>query len=132
MEFRALQSLALNVGEAHTADEVFKRIVHGLAAQKDVALARVWLILPGDICDSCRMRGDCPDRARCLHLVASAGNPRSSRESWSRLDGDFRRTPLKVLKVGDIGTRGEPYSSVATSPRVLGWLSPTGLCERAS
>ena len=108
MEFGALQSLALRVGEAHTADEVFKRIVHGLAAQEDVALARVWLILAGDICDACLMREDCPDRTRCLHLVASAGNPSASREDWSRLDGDFRRIPLNVLKVGVIGGRGEP------------------------
>ena len=108
MEFGALQSLALRVGEAHTADEVFKRIVHGLAAQQDVALARVWLILPGDICDVCLMRGDCPDRTRCLHLVASAGNPQASKEDWSRLNGDFGRIPLNVKKVGEIGACGEP------------------------
>jgi hypothetical protein len=51
MEFRALQSLALKVGEARSQDEVFKCVVNGLAAQEDVALARVWLILPGDICN---------------------------------------------------------------------------------
>jgi transcriptional regulator with GAF, ATPase, and Fis domain len=108
VELRALQSLALRVGEARTVDDVLTCIVDGLAAQRDVALARVWLILPGDICDSCLMRGDCPDRVRCLHLVASAGHPRASREDWSRLNGDFRRIPLTVRKVGEIGARGEP------------------------
>jgi hypothetical protein len=42
MDFRSLQSLALSVGEALTLGDVFKRIVEGLAAQEDVALARVW------------------------------------------------------------------------------------------
>ncbi|HUN59727.1 MAG TPA: sigma 54-interacting transcriptional regulator [Candidatus Binataceae bacterium] len=107
-EFEALQFLALRVGEARTSGEVFKRIVDGLAAEKDVALARLWLTLPGDRCDLCRMRELCPDRARCLHLVASAGNPSESKEDWSRLSGDFQRIPLNRQKVGEIGARGEP------------------------
>jgi transcriptional regulator with GAF, ATPase, and Fis domain len=108
MEFRALQSLALQVGEARTPDQVFKCIVNGLAAQTDVALARVWLIHPGDICESCSMRKVCLEQTRCLHLVASAGTPVAAEEDWSRLNGDFRRFPLNVQKVGEIGARGEP------------------------
>lgn len=108
MEYQTLQSLALKVGEARTAEDVLKCIVDGLAAQEGVALARVWLVLPGDICESCGMRKECPDRARCLHLVASAGNPLAPGEEWSRLDGDFRRIPLNVQKVGEIGARAEP------------------------
>jgi formate hydrogenlyase transcriptional activator len=107
VEFQTLQSLALRVGEADTTSGVFKCIVDGLSAQSDVALARVWLILPGDLCDSCLMREKCPDRARCLHLVASAGNPRESKEDWSRLNGDFQRIPLNAQKVGEIGALGE-------------------------
>ena len=107
-EFEALQLLALRVGEARTGSEVFKRIVEGLAAQTNVALARVWLTLPGDRCDLCRMRERCADRARCLHLVASAGNPKESKEDWSRINGDFQRIPLNTQKVGEIGARGEP------------------------
>jgi transcriptional regulator with GAF, ATPase, and Fis domain len=108
VDFEALQSLALRVGEARTAVEALKCIVEGFAAQEGVALARVWLVLPGDICESCVMREQCPDRSRCLHLVASAGNPVASAEKWSRLDGDFRRIPLGVRKVGEIGASGEP------------------------
>jgi formate hydrogenlyase transcriptional activator len=108
VEVQALQSLALRVGEADTTSGVFKCIVDGLSAQNNVALARVWLILPGDLCDSCLMREKCPDRARCLHLVASAGNPRESSEDWSRLNGDFQRIPLNAQKVGEIGALGEP------------------------
>jgi len=52
MDFRSLQSLALRVGEALTLDDVFNRIVAGLAGQADVALARVWLVLPSEIAGS--------------------------------------------------------------------------------
>jgi transcriptional regulator with GAF, ATPase, and Fis domain len=107
VEFQALQSLALKVGEARTADDVLKRIVDGLAVQDGIALARVWLILPGDICKACAMRAECPAQTRCLHLVASAGNPVASAEDWSRVNGDFRRIPLNIKKVGEIGARGE-------------------------
>jgi transcriptional regulator with GAF, ATPase, and Fis domain len=107
VEFQALQSLALKVGEARTADDVLKGIVDGLAVQDGIALARVWLILPGDICKACVMRAECPAQTRCLHLVASAGNPVASAEDWSRLNGDFRRIPLNIKKVGEIGARGE-------------------------
>jgi transcriptional regulator with GAF, ATPase, and Fis domain len=102
----ALQSLALEVGEARNADAVLRRIVRGLAALEDVALARVWLIGPGDICETCRMRPECPERSRCLHLVASAGNPVASPEDWSRLNGDFGRIPIGVRKVGEIAGTG--------------------------
>ena len=108
MDIQSLRALALNVGEARTAEEVLRRIVQGLAAQQGVALARVWLVLPGDICESCRMSDECPDRSRCLHIVASAGNPIASAEDWARLNGDFRRIPLNVRKVGQIGGSGEP------------------------
>ncbi len=104
----ALQSLALEVGEARTADSVLERVVHGLAALEDVALARVWLIGPGDICETCHMRSECPERARCLHLAASAGTPLASQEDWSRLNGHFGRIPLGVRKVGEIGGSGTP------------------------
>ncbi len=109
MEFQALQSLALKVGEARTADDVLKCIVDGLAAQEGVALAHVWLILPGDICQSCIVRDKCPDQTRCLHLVASARKPIAvAEDDWSRLVGYLQRVPLNVWKVGEIGASGEP------------------------
>jgi transcriptional regulator with GAF, ATPase, and Fis domain len=108
MDFRSLQSLALRVGEALTLDDVFNRIVAGLAAQVDAALARVWLVLPSDIAGSRGLGGETPDQARCLHLVASAGTPVGSAEDWTRVDGHFRRIPLGAQKVGQIGASGEP------------------------
>jgi transcriptional regulator with GAF, ATPase, and Fis domain len=103
----ALQAVALAVAGERSVDAVLARIVQGVAGQPDVALARVWLVRPGDICETCRMRPSCPDQSRCLHLVASAGTPHASPgEDWSRLNGDFRRFPLGVFKVGRVGASG--------------------------
>lgn len=105
MEPRALQSIALAVAEAQSPSLVLQRIVDGLGGQPDVALARIWLIAPGDICSSsCPVRSECPDQTRCLHLLASAGHSiQDADEDWGRITGDFRRIPLNVWKVGQIG-----------------------------
>jgi transcriptional regulator with GAF, ATPase, and Fis domain len=107
MNPETLQAVALAVAAERSVDSVLSQIVEGLLAQTGVALARVWLIGPGDICETCPLRTECPDRTRCLHLVASAGRSLSPRNDWSRLDGHFRRFPLGVRKVGHIGARGE-------------------------
>jgi transcriptional regulator with GAF, ATPase, and Fis domain len=107
MQIEALQSVILAVAQARSVETVLQMVVQGLSDQPQVALARIWLIAPGDICASCRMRSECPDQARCLHLAASAGNPKDRQEDWSRLDGHFRRFPLNVRKIGRIGATGE-------------------------
>jgi transcriptional regulator with GAF, ATPase, and Fis domain len=107
MNPEALQAVALAVASEYSVNRVLAQIVDGLAAQSAVALARVWLIAPGDICATCPMRAECPDQSRCLHLSASAGTPSTQREDWSRLDGAFRRFPLGVRKIGRIGASGE-------------------------
>jgi len=122
VEPRALQSIALAVAEARSVDLVLQRIVDGLAGEPGIALARIWLIAPGDICASCRVRAECPGQTRCLHLLASAG--RSVDDcggDWNRLTGDFRRIPLNVWKVGRIGATGTPTlmtADLATDPAI--------------
>jgi transcriptional regulator with GAF, ATPase, and Fis domain len=109
MELESLQALALEIAQERSVEEVLKKIVIGLTAQPGVALARIWLKGPGDICQKCPMRLKCPDQTQCLHLMASGGNPtKSGVEDWARLDGDFRRFPLGALKIGEIGATGLP------------------------
>jgi transcriptional regulator with GAF, ATPase, and Fis domain len=107
MNSEALQSVSLAVAAERSVESTLARIVEGLRAQPGVALARVWLVAPGDICETCPLRAECPDHTRCLHLVASAGNPESAKHDWSRIDGQFRRFPLGVRKIGQIGASGE-------------------------
>jgi len=107
MDLESLQGISLAVNRERSPEVVLERIVGGLAAQEGLALARVWLVGPGEVCDVCRMRTECPGRVPCLQLVASAGRPKVPSEDWSRLDGEFRRFPLGVRKVGRVGATGE-------------------------
>ena len=108
MNLEFLQAVALSVANERSLDMILKRIVAGLADTPEMVLARIWLIGPGDICESCPSRSECPDQTACLHLVASDGRPLSEGAPRpTRLDGMFRRFPLGVRKVGQIGESGE-------------------------
>ncbi|MCH8048136.1 MAG: sigma 54-interacting transcriptional regulator [Planctomycetes bacterium] len=102
-----LKRLLLDMSLERRVDGVLKLVVDRLASQPEVALVRIWLMRPGDICDECPMRQQCPDQTACLHLAASAGQSLSG-QSWERLDGDFRRFPIGVRKVGQVAKSGQP------------------------
>ena len=125
--------------DAATDDALLKRFLIEMAAERDlerllhlvvaqlaslpsVALARIWLIRPGDICASCPLAGECQDRTRCLHLVASAGRPHEVGADWSRLSGAFRRFPLAVRKIGRIATSNE-HISIPDVRRDAQWIA---------
>jgi transcriptional regulator with GAF, ATPase, and Fis domain len=100
MDLDDLPQLMVTIGQVRSVDGVLRSIVTGLAQDRSVVLARIWLAGPGDLCGSCQFRADCPDQTRCLHLVASAGNARSDRTDYSRLTGTFGRIPIGYRKVG--------------------------------
>ncbi len=83
-------------------------------AATEGALARVWLVGPGDLCGRCPMRPECPDRTRCLHLVASAG-------TTTHLDGPFRRFPLGAREVGRVPIDHRPF--ITSDPGELNHLA---------
>jgi transcriptional regulator with GAF, ATPase, and Fis domain len=121
MHLEALQDLALRISGERDVDAVLRQIVAGLVQQSGIALARVWIVKPGDICASCRMRSSCPDQTNCLHLAASAGLSLTG-ESWSRTDGDFRRMPLAHLKVGSIAS--DRTGLLIADPQSEQWARP--------
>ncbi len=109
--------------------ELLHAVVRGIAECPNLVLARIWLIEPGDICETCRFRPECPDQTRCLHLVASAGNPGDGKSDYTQLDGGFRRFPLGVRKIGRVGNSGEPL----LIPGVRGdeeWIAEPGWIKR--
>ena len=117
----AIRRLLLDMAQQRSVEEVIDLVVTRLAAQDAVALARVWLLRPGDICDECLLRTECGDRTACLHLVASAGGPLDpTKPPWTAVGGDFRRFPLGVRKVGRIVADGEPVE-VADARRDSSW-----------
>lgn len=97
------------MAEARDVESVLQMIVAGLADKASCTLVRVWLTAPGDICNKCTLRTECPDQKLCLHLKAGMGRPTnpSSGDAWYRMDGDFRRLPLGVRIIGRIGATGQ-------------------------
>jgi transcriptional regulator with GAF, ATPase, and Fis domain len=84
--------------------ELLSEITRSLVQDLDAALARIWLVRPGDLCATCSMAPKCRDRTMCLHLVASAG-------LTERLDGTHRRVPLGTLKIGQIARSRQRVST---------------------
>ena len=121
MHLEALQDLALRISGERDVEAVLQQIVAGLVQQAGIALARVWVVKPGDICRSCRMRASCPDQTSCLHLADSAGSSLTG-QSWSRTDGDFRRMPLAHLKVGSIAS--DRIGLIIADPESEKWARP--------
>jgi transcriptional regulator with GAF, ATPase, and Fis domain len=99
----ALQEILLAAAAERTQEGTLNVLVQGLATEPGVALARIWLIGPGDLCGECRLRSECSDQSRCLHLVASDGRSRETGESWTRCDGWYRRFPLGARRAGKVG-----------------------------
>ena len=109
MDLELLQSISLAVSQVRTVETVLKLIVDGLVERAGLALARIWLIGPGDICATCPMGQECPSHMRCLHLAASAGRSQVDGQEWKGLEGSFRRIPIGVRKIGQVGSTGNSF-----------------------
>lgn len=104
--------LLLDLAKQRNLTTLLELLVERIAISQAVALARLWLVRPGQGCETCLMRPECPDRSQCLHLVASQGRSViDSEKDLSRLDGRFRRFPIGVRKVGRIAMTGEPIEA---------------------
>lgn len=120
MNMDALGEVVLAIAQQRSVAGVLQRIVEEIADYKtaevnatrasttNIALVRIWLVLPGDICAKCTFQAECPDRRNCLHLCASAGIAKDKDITYTHLDGQFSRFPLGVRKIGRIGSTGKP------------------------
>jgi transcriptional regulator with GAF, ATPase, and Fis domain len=108
MKTETLHPIATAIAQERSLENVLQKIVRGLADCHNVALARLWLTLPGDRCAHCPMRSQCPDQTACLHLVASWETSITSDEPRVNVNDDFSRMPISVRKVGRIAASGMP------------------------
>ncbi len=105
----AIHQLLLEMAQQRTANHLFEVVVARLASLSNVALARIWVLRPGDICSRCPVVDECQDHGHCLHLVASAGRSSVNPDlQWTNLQGQYSRFPLGVRKVGHIAATGKP------------------------
>jgi transcriptional regulator with GAF, ATPase, and Fis domain len=103
--------------------ETLRAITSQMIGQGEIALARIWLIDKGDICDTCVMRSVCPDQDRCLHLTASEGRNLKGEKVWTGLDGRFGRFPIGVRKVGHVAKSGEAIHLDDLMKRESAWIA---------
>jgi transcriptional regulator with GAF, ATPase, and Fis domain len=102
--FEALKDLLLEIAQERELGTLLPLIVRRVAESSEtVALARIWLLGPGDSCATCRNAPVCPSHEQCLHLAASAIRPlHGSVTLDSQLLGAFRRIPIGAFKVGAV------------------------------
>lgn len=103
----ALSSISRRIVSKVPVKETLGEIIALVMRNDDNALARVWLIERGDICESCPMRQQCEDQTKCLHLTASLGRDIRNNINWTRIDGSSQRIPLGVRKIGHVAVSGE-------------------------
>jgi transcriptional regulator with GAF, ATPase, and Fis domain len=105
--FEPLKTLLLELAQERSLEALLPLVVSRLVEREDVALARVWMLAPGDICGTCPNRAVCEDRTQCLHLAASAARPLGGVPVLhSNLLGSFRRIPIGAFKVGTVAKTG--------------------------
>ena len=104
MQAEPLLALAASIAGEHNVSKVLNEVVGGLTRQPGIAIAGIWLLGPGDICQECYLRNNCADQTECLHLAASEGAALGAQEDWSPLRGQFRRIPKNLLKIGIVAT----------------------------
>jgi hypothetical protein len=115
----------------------FKCITDSVVETFDADFARIWIIKPGDLCDSGCIHAEvkegphvCRHRDRCLHLVASSGR-------YTHIDGKtHRRVPFGCYKIGRVAAGDDAKfitNNVTTDPRVHNneWAKECGLVSFA-
>ncbi|MBI5086478.1 MAG: sigma 54-interacting transcriptional regulator [Acidobacteria bacterium] len=107
MDLEPLPAVILAIAEQRSLPAVLTTIIDAVARQPGVALARLWLREPDDVCPICRSGEANAEPA--LHLRASAGCPVAEMTDWTRINGTFHRIPLSSsnLKIAHIATTGE-------------------------
>src|SRR4051794_8200533 len=124
-----LSSLLLELAQERSLDGVLRKAIDAAAAVPGVAVARVYLLAPGDICPTCPQRTICPDQTQCLHAAVSGGRLlHGATEEWSRLEDDYRRIPVGVYPAGRAVARSEAV--VGSQREGEGWIADPALAER--
>jgi PAS domain S-box-containing protein len=134
---RNLNRVQASLFDPGTLQEKTKKITDGMVDVFNADFARIWLVRPGDSCQSgCIHAGVtegphvCRDRRRCLHLVSSSGR-------FTRVDDEtYRRVPFGCYKIGRIasGLNSDFLTNdITRDPRVHNheWTKELGLVSFA-
>lgn len=135
-KFEKLSLLKENLLGPGSLVEKMKRITDGTVDILGADFVRIWLIKPGDLCDSDCIHASvsegphvCRYRDSCLHLCASSGR-------YTHIDGAHRRVPFGCYKIGRVASGKESgffTNDVTHDPRVHNhdWARELGLVSCA-
>src|SRR5262249_14941906 len=123
-----LARLLLELAQERSLEGVLRKAIDAEAEVPGVALARVYLLAPGDICPACPQRTACPDQTQCLHAAVSGGPLLHGEGGWSRQEDDYRRIPLGVYPAGRAAATGE--AAVGSKRQGEVWVADPALAQR--
>jgi transcriptional regulator with GAF, ATPase, and Fis domain len=108
-----LARLLLELAQERSLEGVLRKAIDAALAVPGVALARVYLLEPGEI----------------LHAMVSGGRSlHRATEQWLRQEDDYQRVPLGVYPAGRAVSRGEAV--VGRKGEGEGWIADPALAER--
>lgn len=100
------RELLLSMPQARSVDSLIQMVVQRYAETPGIALTRTWIIRPGDQCSTCKLREECLDQTRCLHLAAQSYR-KGGEPKVEEAKDDFDRIPLGIGKIGRSAVTGE-------------------------
>ena len=103
-----MPTVLLEMAQERSVEGLVERIVRMATDSATVALMRIWLIEKGDICETCAMRPQCPDQARCLHARVTCGaSVAEPPTDPARMERWLPRVPLGVGVIGRMASSGQ-------------------------
>jgi transcriptional regulator with GAF, ATPase, and Fis domain len=95
--------LLVDIAHEQSVERLLQKLVQGAMDRPDVVCVQVWLVNKGDRCAVCPQKPNCPNQARCLHLVAGGGKSSAVPAGSSpQFDDPTLRTPIGVGVIGQI------------------------------
>lgn len=124
-----LANLLLQLAQERSVDRLLECTMEAVAAVPDVALARVYLLGPGDQCEVCPSRKVCPDQRECLHAEVTQGfSLRQTEKPFSQLSDPYLRVPLGAYRVGQAAATGETL--VVNQSQEEDWIANVEWAEK--
>ena len=132
MDSARFPNLILTMAQERTVASLLQVIVDGIVSSQSVSLACIWLVGPGDRCETCLLSSRCENRDRCLHLMATASNSPTVKPSANKQLPAFDRYPLNRPQIGSVFSSAQPVSKQTVDPHeewivYPGWVKREGI-----
>jgi transcriptional regulator with GAF, ATPase, and Fis domain len=99
--------LLLDIARERSVESILKKLVDSVE-RTEFVFSQVWLVEKGDRCTTCKLRSDCADQTRCLHLAAGRGRSASNAGNVPHAYEDLSaRIPLNFGPLGEAATTGQ-------------------------